>query len=95
MSVWLVPPSCLRPFALRPSSEMARASRTIVERRTEAEGNYQLELIRCGKVACKRCKRRPAHGPYWYLYQWQPAQGSRAARLRSTYVGKSFQRRIA
>lgn len=69
-----------------------RARRIVVESQTESEGTYQRELVRCGK--CRRCKRAPAHGPYWYLYQWLPARGSKPARQRSTYIGKELARRI-
>jgi hypothetical protein len=38
-------------------------------------------LVSCGKPACRRCKRGPAHGPYWYAY-WKDGE-----RVRSRYVG--------
>lgn len=72
-----------------------RRSRIVLEVRAEAEGTYQRELVKCGKALCRRCSRGPAHGPYWYLYQWQPAAMGKPAHLRSTYVGKQLQRRIA
>lgn len=66
----------------------------MVEAQTQPEGTYQRELIKCGKALCRRCSRGPAHGPYWYLYQWLPATRAGAAKLRSTYIGKELQRRI-
>jgi hypothetical protein len=68
-------------------------SRVVVEVRSEPEGVYQLERVKCGKVKCNRCRQRPAHGPYWYLYQWQAATRTRTARLRSVYIGKELTRR--
>lgn len=40
--------------------------------------HYRLELVRCGKPACKRCP----HGPYWYSYS------NAACFLKKRYVGK-------
>lgn len=73
----------------------SKRSRVVLESRGETEGLYQLELVRCGNERCKRCKRRATHGPYWYLYQWQPGRRVNTGRLRSIYVGKELQRRIA
>lgn len=72
-----------------------KPARIVVESRAEREGTYQLELVKCGKEKCRRCRRAPAHGPYWYFYQWQPGTKAKRAggRLRSTYIGKVFARR--
>jgi hypothetical protein len=61
-----------------------RASRIIVEERKTPTGTYQLELVKCGKPACKVCKGGPAHGPYWYVY-WKED-----GRTRSKYIGKEL-----
>lgn len=59
------------------------AGRAVVEQRRTPTTTYRLELVTCGKPACRTCKAGPAHGPYWYAYQ-------RTGRtLRSTYVGKT------
>ena len=71
----------------------ARSSRLVVESRSYPEGSYQREYVKCGKRKCS-CARTPTHGPYWYLYQWQPATAARTARLRSIYIGKALKRRI-
>jgi hypothetical protein len=75
-------------------SVLRRPDRVVVESRSEREGCYQRELVKCGKARCKRCKRKPTHGPYWYLYQWLPGKHGARGRLRSTYIGKEFERRI-
>lgn len=48
---------------------------------------YQRELVNCGKRNCRRCRKRPGHGPYIYAY-W-----SDGGKTRSLYIGK--QRRTA
>lgn len=70
-------------------------TRVVLESRSETEGTYQRELIKCGNARCRRCKRAPVHGPYWYLYQWQPSRRVNSGRLRSIYIGRELQRRIA
>ena len=52
---------------------------------------YQQELVQCGKPKCKRCRRWPAHGPYWYAYAWS----QKTKRLVSTYVGKTLPETLA
>lgn len=42
---------------------------------------YQLRHVLCGKDGCLRL-----HGPYWYAY-WKADH-----RLRTAYVGRTFQR---
>jgi hypothetical protein len=54
-----------------------------IEHFTTGGITYQLELVNCGKTACKRCKRGPAHGPYWYAY-WTDSRGKQ----HSKYIGK-------
>ena len=82
-----------KPKPLRRAPVKRSKSRLVVEVRSEPEGVYQLERVKCGKAKCNRCRVRPAHGPYWYLYQWQPATRTREGRLRSTYIGKELARR--
>lgn len=45
--------------------------------------SYRLQFIRCGKPKCKRCRRAPAHGPYWYAF-WKES-----GRSRSAYAGRA------
>jgi len=46
---------------------------------------YRQEMRRCNKPACRACKDRPSHGPYWYSY-WRDEAG----RSRKRYIGKSL-----
>lgn len=80
-----------KPKPLRRAA-IKRSGRAVVEVKSKPEGVYQRELVRCGKIKCNRCRKRPAHGPYWYLYQWQPSTRTREGRLRSVYVGKELVR---
>ena len=57
--------------------------RAIVESQQVGKVTYRLELVKCGKLAC-RCAIGQLHGPYWYAYQ---RQGSR---VKSWYVGKQL-----
>jgi hypothetical protein len=70
-------------------------SRAVVESRVHSEGTYQRELVKCGKSKCGKCAHGPSHGPYWYLYQWEPGKGPlrKGGRLRSFYIGKHLVRR--
>lgn len=47
---------------------------------------YQFERVSCGKPRCSRCRRGPAHGPYWYAYWWSARRGRTVAK----YVGKKL-----
>ena len=62
----------------------ARA-RIVVEKMQRGNVTYQRELVKCGKPKCSRCRRRPAHGPYWYGY-WR--SWSKGGRVVSKYIGK-------
>lgn len=62
-------------------------SRIVVEERSSPTGTYRLELVKCGKPACKVCKGGPAHGPYWYAY-WKED-----GRTRTEYIGKKLKPR--
>ncbi len=64
-------------------------SRVVVEEVKTPTGTYRLELVKCGKAACKRCAKAPAHGPYWYVY-WKEA-----GRTRSRYIGKERRERAS
>jgi hypothetical protein len=57
--------------------------REVVELRTSGKVTYRLEMVKCGKLAC-RCASGLLHGPYWYAYQKQ------TGRLKSRYVGKEL-----
>lgn len=65
-----------------------RANREVVERQRIGKATYQLELVRCGKERCKKCKLGPSHGPYWYGYQ------KKGGKLRSWYVGKDLTKEL-
>lgn len=60
------------------------ATRLVIETRRTRVATLQLELVKCGKWACKACKMGPAHGPYWYAY-WK-----HEGRTRTKYIGKKL-----
>jgi hypothetical protein len=60
-----------------------QSGREVVESRTSGKVTYRLEMVKCGKLAC-RCASGQLHGPYWYAYQKQ------TGRLKSRYVGKEL-----
>lgn len=66
----------------RKRSKKSKPSRVVVESRTQRGVYYQLELVRCGKAACKACKAEATHGPYWYAYR------KSGDRWVSKYVGR-------
>jgi hypothetical protein len=45
---------------------------------------YRLELVKCGKDSCRKCRQGPAHGPYWYAY------GQGDGRYGQKYIGKNL-----
>jgi hypothetical protein len=54
---------------------------------------FQLELTRCGKKNCGRCSGgTPAHGPYWYRYEWRSGKRN-AGRMVSSYIGRKLELR--
>jgi hypothetical protein len=57
--------------------------REVVESRTSGKVTYRLEMVKCGKLAC-RCASGLLHGPYWYAYH------KHSGRLKSRYVGKEL-----
>jgi hypothetical protein len=58
--------------------------RQVVEERPASAGTLRLEMVKCGKERCRKCKEGPAHGPYWYLYF------RRNGKLTSRYIGKKI-----
>ena len=58
------------------------AGRQVVEERPASAGTLRLEMVKCGKDRCKKCKEGKGHGPYWYLYF------RRNGKLTSRYIGK-------
>lgn len=71
-------------------SSQVRMGHGVVEKAFSSSGvTYQLERIKCGKRKCLRCRKGPAHGPYWYAY-WKSK-----GRTRSKYVGKVLPRALA
>jgi Family of unknown function (DUF6788) len=57
-------------------------NRQVVEERPASASTLRLELVKCGKERCRKCREGPAHGPYWYLYF------RRNGKLTSRYIGK-------
>ena len=45
---------------------------------------YRLEMVRCGKQACKKCAASEGHGPYWYAYF------RKNGKMKSRYIGKNL-----
>lgn len=73
--------------------ERAEARRHKLEqRRAEARKKtpyrryLQLERVKCGKKACKKCASGELHGPYWYLYRPKKDGSGRT----SEYIGKEL-----
>ena len=60
--------------------------RIVVDAKHRENVVYQLELVKCGTARCRRCRRRPAHGPYWYSYQWSIRKHGTV----SKYIGKKL-----
>jgi hypothetical protein len=59
-----------------------RPATEVVETYVVPGGCYQLELVRCAKPRCQRCKERATHGLYWYHYQ------SRSGHVTKTFLGR-------
>lgn len=59
-------------------------SRIVVEERQGKDISYRLEFVKCGKASCRKCRRGPAHGPYWYAF------GRGAGRGGQKYIGKDL-----
>jgi hypothetical protein len=57
--------------------------REVVESKISGKITYRLEMVKCGKLAC-RCASGQLHGPYWYAYQ------KHSGHLKSRYVGKEL-----
>lgn len=69
----------------QPPEPKNNPNRAVVEERRTPTATLRLELVNCGKGACKACGgRRPAHGPYWYAY-WKEN-----GRTKSRYIGKEL-----
>jgi hypothetical protein len=60
-----------------------QSGREVVESRASGKVTYRLEMVKCGKLAC-RCASGLLHGPYWYAYHKD------SGRLKSHYVGKEL-----
>lgn len=70
----------------KPPEPKNNPNRVVVEERRTPTATLRLELVNCGKGACKSCGggRRPSHGPYWYAY-WKEK-----GRTRTRYIGKEL-----
>jgi hypothetical protein len=64
-------------------------SRQVVEERPASTGTLRLEMVKCGKTRCKKCREGGGHGPYWYLYF------RRNGKLTSRYIGKRIPDELA
>src|ERR687897_2387121 len=51
----------------------------------------ELERVKCGKKACKKCASGELHGPYWYLYRPKETGSGRT----SEYIGKVLPETLA
>ena len=78
--------------------ERAQARRRKLEQRRSTarkkvlNGRYlELERVKCGKKACKKCTSGKLHGPYWYLYRPKENAPGRT----SEYVGKVLPETLA
>jgi hypothetical protein len=78
--------------------ERAEARRRKLEQRRSTarekahNGRYlELEHVKCGKKACKKCASGELHGPYWYLYRPKENGPGRT----SEYVGKVLPEKLA
>jgi hypothetical protein len=80
---WLAEAIVQEQQAIESADIPVQAGREVVEARVSGKVTYRLEMIKCGKLAC-RCASGQLHGPYWYAYQRQ------AGRLTSRYVGKDL-----
>jgi hypothetical protein len=84
---WLAEAIAQEQEAIAAASEEAeipvKAGREVVESRQRGKVTYRLEMVKCGKLAC-RCASGFLHGPYWYAYQKIEGQ------LKSKYVGKDL-----
>jgi hypothetical protein len=70
----------------QPPEPKKNPNRVVIEERRTPTTTLRLELVNCGKGACKGCGggSRPSHGPYWYAY-WKDK-----GRTRSRYIGKEL-----
>jgi hypothetical protein len=62
-----------------------KPGREVVAQKRVGAKVYQLEMVRCGKGACKSCP----HGPYWYGYR------RAGGKLKSWYVGKDLSKEFS
>lgn len=62
----------------------ANPRRHVVKEQRTGKITYRLERVNCGKERCKKCKKAPSHGPYWYGY-WREG-----GKLKSKYIGKEL-----
>src|SRR5262249_6459778 len=77
------------PAGRKRPAQLTMGSRRPAEKTFATGGiTYQFERVNCGKKRCGKCRRGPAHGPYWYAYWWS----SRRNRTVSKYVGKTLPR---
>lgn len=66
-------------------SPPTKSCREVVDQKRAGAKLYQLEMVRCGKGACKSCP----HGPYWYGYR------RAGGKLKSWYIGKDLSKEFS
>jgi hypothetical protein len=80
---WLAQTIAQERQPIEEASIPVQSGREVVESRASGKITYRLEMVKCGKLAC-RCASGQLHGPYWYAYHKQ------SGRLKSRYVGKEL-----
>lgn len=81
LAVWLHNLIGVRESKMRKS--LATKQQGLQDARRTARKTYRLQVVRCGKEACK-CKKGNLHGPYWY------ACWVENGKTKSQYIGKKL-----
>src|ERR671912_600201 len=65
--------------------------RSATRQKAQDKRYLELERVKCGKKACKKCASGELHGPYWYLYRPKETGSGRT----SEYIGKVLPETLA
>src|SRR5918994_4134606 len=65
--------------------------RSATRQKAQDKRDLELERVKCGKKACKKCASGELHGPYWYLYRPKETGSGRT----SEYIGKVLPETLA
>lgn len=68
---------------------IARSTRKLISEALHEGQTVRLYLIDCGKDKCKKCRRGPSHGPYWYGFK-----KNAAGKQVSKYIGKNLHKKV-